>query len=229
MKNFSNTYIFSYATGLILIVATLLSYTAFTLKPAQVKNIENKKKQDLLASINIASTSDNAEVLYSKYVTSTYVINSKGEKSDVDAFYVEVKKEISKDISERKFPVYECTLDDGRKNYIVPVRGRGLGGPIWGYFALDADFNTVIGVAFDHEAETPGLGAKITTDAFKNNFKGKKLFDESNKFVSISMVKAGTTNNDIHKVDAISGGTITSNGVNEMIKDLKYYEPLLNK
>lgn len=224
MKNFSNTYIFSYATGLILIVATLLSYTAFTLKPAQVRNIENKKKQDLLASINIKSTSDNAEELYKKYMNSTYVVNSKGKKSEIDAFYVEMKKEIVKDIAKRQFPVYECTLDNGKKNYIIPVRGTGLGGPIWGYIALDSDFNTVVGVSFDHASETPGLGAKITTEDFKNKFKGKKLFD-GKEFKSISLVKAGTSKGD-YQVDAISGGTITSGGVNEMLKDLKYYKTL---
>lgn len=127
-------------------------------------------------------------------------------------------------------PVIICTKESGERCYIVPVRGKGLGGAIWGYIALKEDMNTIVGTTFDHDAETPGLGDKIAFKYFQNTFIGKKIFDESGKFMSISLVKGGNAGNDIHKVDAISGGTITSNGVDAMLKDcLINYETYFKK
>jgi Na+-transporting NADH:ubiquinone oxidoreductase subunit C len=98
------------------------------------------------------------------------------------------------------------------------LRGAGLWGPIWGYIALDEDKNTVFGADFSHEGETPGLGAEISTLQFQQQFQNKKLFDASNKFISINVEKIGTYKKpDDHKVDAISGGTITSKALEAMI------------
>jgi len=219
MKNFTNTYIFLYAAGLVILVAALLSFAAVQLKPLQTKNIENKKKQNILASINVESTAADADVQYSKYITNTFVINSKGETIEGDAFKVNMKKELAKPVEEMSLPVYEYTLDDGVKGIIVPMRGKGLGGAIWGFIAFKEDMNTAVGTTFDHEAETPGLGAKITLKEFQTSFKDKTIFDESGNFVSISLYKGGKADGDPHAVDAISGGTITSGGVNDMLKD----------
>ncbi len=230
MKNFSNTYIFLYAAGLVIIVAAMLSFTAIQLRPAQKKNIENKKMQDILSSVNIESTSQTVDELYKKNISSSYIINSKGEKIEGDAFKVNLKKEKSKPIEKRELPVYECTLDDGSSAYIIPVRGKGLGGPIWGFISFKEDMNTVIGTTFDHDAETPGLGAKITLKEFQMSFKDKQIFDESGDFVSISLLKGNKAAGNLHAVDAISGGTITSKGVDAMFKEcLKIYEPFLKK
>ena len=141
-----------------------------------------------------------------------------------------MKKEKSKPIEKRELPVYECTLDDGSSAYIIPVRGKGLGGPIWGFISFKEDMNTVIGTTFDHDAETPGLGAKITLKEFQMSFKDKQIFDESGDFVSISLLKGNKAAGNLHAVDAISGGTITSKGVDAMFKEcLKIYEPFLKK
>ncbi len=102
---------------------------------------------------------------------------------------------------------------------MVPVRGKGLWGPIWGYMALESDLNTISGAVFDHKGETPGLGAEINTDWFQEPFTGKTIFDESGKFVSITVVKGGADPSDPHGVDGISGGTITSKGLEEMLAD----------
>ncbi len=225
MKNFNNTYIFLYAAGLVIIVAALLSFAAVQLKPMQTKNIENKKKQNILASINVDVTGNNIDELYKKYITNTYVINTKGENVEGDAFKISMKKEASKSPEEMKLPVYEYTLDDGTKGVIVPVRGKGLGGAIWGFIAFQEDMNTIVGTTFDHEAETPGLGAKITLKEFQTSFKDKKIFDDSGNFVSVALMKGGKAAGNPHVVDAISGGTITSNGVDAMLKDcLTHYE-----
>ncbi|MCD4680486.1 MAG: NADH:ubiquinone reductase (Na(+)-transporting) subunit C [Bacteroidales bacterium] len=209
MKTYSNLYIFTYSSVLVIIIATLLSFTAFKLKPLQEKNIEIKKERDILSSIGVVSTAKNADDLFKTHVIRNIVINSKGVEIDGDAFNISHKKELEKPVDERLYPLFECQFD-GQKIFITPVWGIGMWGPIWGYIALEDDFNTIYGVSFASEAETPGLGAEIDTKSFQAPFKGKKIFDESGKFVSVSIIKGGAPPGDIHGVDAISGGTITS-------------------
>jgi Na+-transporting NADH:ubiquinone oxidoreductase subunit C len=218
MKNFSNTYIFIFSTVMVIIVALLLSMAAMQLKPFQDKNIEVEKKQNILTSIRVPSTTKNAVELYAKYITDSYVINNKGEKQDgVNAFDVELKIELEKPVSQRLLPVFVGTLDDQSNAYSLPVRGKGLWGPIWGYVSVKPDMNTIYGVTYDHQGETPGLGAEISLDWFQKPFTGKTLFKDSTDFVSIKVVKGGAPKDDPHAVDAISGGTITSKGLEAML------------
>lgn len=218
MKNFSNTYIFIFSVVMVVLVALLLSMAAMQLKPAQDKNIEQEKKQNILASIRIKATREEAVDLYAKYITETYVINSNGEKIDgVDAFKVELKNELGKPAAERNLPVFVGTLDDGSKVYVMPLRGKGLWGPIWGYISLKPDMNTIYGAIFDHQGETPGLGAEISTSWFQEEFYDKQIFNESNDFVSVKVLKGGAPDGDKHAVDAISGGTITSKALEAMV------------
>ncbi|MCG8373185.1 MAG: NADH:ubiquinone reductase (Na(+)-transporting) subunit C, partial [Balneolales bacterium] len=157
-----------------------------------------------------------------------YVVNSKGEKVDGDAFVVDLKKEHAKPVAEQKLPIFECEID-GKVKYIIPLRGSGLWGPIWGYMSVEDDMNTIYGANFDHEGETPGLGAEISTSMFEEPFKGKKLFDGNGKFVSILVAKASEKAPIEHKVDGISGGTITSKGLEKMLKDdLSAYKAFFN-
>ena len=218
MKNFSNKYIFTFSTVMVAIVALLLSLAAMQLKPFQDKNIEVEKKQNILASINVTSNAKNAQELYKKYIFGSFVINDKGKKqSNIDAFTVDLKNELTKPPDKRNLPVFESTLDNGEKAYIVPVRGKGLWGPIWGYVSFKKDLNTIEGAFFDHQGETPGLGAEIREPWFQKNFENKKIFSDSSKFVSIEVVKGGATPGNPHEVDAISGGTITSKGLQAML------------
>lgn len=128
----------------------------------------------------------------------------------------------------RQLPVYICKK--GERNYFIfSLRGKGLWGPIWGYLSLEGDFNTVYGTYFGHETETPGLGAVISTAKFQSQFQGKKLFTNL-KFVSVNVVKGGTEPGDLHGVDAISGSTVTSAGVEKMLYDCLYgYIEFINK
>ena len=113
---------------------------------------------------------------------------------------------------------------EGEKKYIIPLRGKGLWGPIWGFISFNDDLNTVFAAVFDHKAETPGLGAEINTSFFQDPFKGKTIFENQN--LSSLKFKKGGANGDIHKVDGISGGTITSDGVTDMLNErLKRYLP----
>ncbi len=219
MKQFSNRYIFTFSIIMVIAVATLLSLAATLLQPAQERNLEVEKKKNMLESINVPATRENTEELYDKYITESFVLNSRGELvSGVDAFTVVIKNEQKKPLEEQSLPVFRAEPADGEKVIIIPVEGKGLWGPIYGYVSLKSDMNTIYGVNFDHKGETPGLGAEINTTAFESQFHGKRLFD-NDSFISVQVLKGGAPESDIHGVDAISGGTITSNGLQNMIFD----------
>jgi Na+-transporting NADH:ubiquinone oxidoreductase subunit C len=144
------------------------------------------------------------------------VINQNKTKEGIEAFDVDLAKEIKKDPTERDAPLYVAEKD-GTTFFIVPLRGKGLWGPIWGYVALKEDVNTVFGAIFDHKTETPGLGAEISTPVFMDQFQNKKILDTEGSFTGIE-VRKGDAQGD-YQVDGISGGTITSVGVQDMIDD----------
>ncbi len=235
MNTQGNTYTFLYAAIMVIIAASILSGAAIGLKPRQDRNIEIEKKSNILTSVNKGLDADKAddktayvESEYSKYITNSYIVNSKGEKVDGDAFTVNLHKEQALPVEDRKLPVFECKDDDGSVKYVLPIRGKGLWGPIWGFIALEDDMNTIYGANFAHKGETPGLGAEINQKWFSDPFVGKKIFNEQGKLVSIKIKKGGADPNDMHAVDAISGGTITSDGVTDMISDcLATYENFL--
>jgi len=228
MKSFSNTYIFVFSSIMVVVVAAILSIAAMTLQPLQKKNIEINKKENILTSINIESTAKDAEDIFDKYIVESYVVDHRGnKKEEVDAFEVDMKKEMDKPLEERNLPVFISINDKEEKQYIFPVYGKGLWGPVWGYVSLEDNLSTVYGANFSHQGETPGLGAEISTEDFQNQFIGKEIFNEQGDFVSVSVKKGGTANpQSKYEVDGISGGTITSEGVDEMLNDcLKSYIP----
>jgi len=213
---YSDRYTIIYATVMTVIVAVLLAVAATALKPAQDANIALEKKKNILMSVGYEGADYNAD--YDKYITAE-VVDIKGEiVSGQDAFAIKPKKEAKKNRDEQLFPVFIYNSDDGSKYYIIPISGKGLWGPIWGYVALEGDFNTVFGAVYDHKTETPGLGAEITKKWFQDSFKGKKILDESGKIVSIYVKKGRGNKLDDHSVDGISGATITSVGVRKMLK-----------
>jgi Na+-transporting NADH:ubiquinone oxidoreductase subunit C len=230
MKHFTNRYIFIFSAVMVIIVATILSMAATLLKPQQEKNLEVEKKKSMLESINIPADRNNAEGLYSKYIKESRVIDSKGEeKKGIDAFTVEMKVEQKKAPADQSLAIFFATTDDGEKVIILPLEGKGLWGPIYGFISLKSDMNTVFGVTFDHKGETPGLGAEINTTAFESQFKGQKIFEDG-RFVSVKVLKSNEKPIENHSVDAISGGTITSKGLEKMLFDcLLKYEDYLKK
>lgn len=242
---YTNGYIFRYAGIMVIIAAAVLSTAAMLLKPFQERNVAIDKMGGILASAKIPDvTSENAIGLFDKYIKEEIVINQNGDvvdsysgdkKDEAKAFSLDMKKELYKKSQGEPYelPLYIISKDN-KTMYVIPVRGVGLWGPIWGNIALSDDLNTVVGATFDHKGETPGLGAEITADFFTDQFVGKTIFDDNGKFVSIMVVKGGITklpvNQQIHGVDAISGGTITSNGVSDMINNvLESYVPYLQK
>lgn len=262
MNTQGNIYTFIYASVMVIVVAAILSFTAITLQPIQERNVKIEKIQGILSSVGIESTVENAEELFSKYIVDDFVLDAQGQRIDgAKGFDVKLKPqvklmgeieklndelqkasetekksiqaEIAEKMKQRKLPAFLCKKEDGT-HLIIPVRGKGLWGPIWGFISFEEDLNTLYGVVFDHKGETPGLGAEISTDWFQKPFKGKKLFDESNKFIGINVYKGGAGSAKLagdleHGVDAISGGTITSKGLEKMLKDcLGDYQPYIS-
>jgi Na+-transporting NADH:ubiquinone oxidoreductase subunit C len=219
MKEFSSRYIFIFSSVMVVVVAIFLSLAATLLQPRQNKNLEIEKKKSMLESIGIPSTPATTESLYDKYISESFVLNSKGEVvPDVVAFDVDLRLEQKKKLDQQYLPVFRAKPDDGEQVIILPLQGKGLWGPIWGFVSLRSDMNTIYGVTFDHKGETPGLGAEINSTPFESMFNDKKIF-ENGKFTSIGVLKGGAKENDPHAVDGISGGTITSKGLEKMLID----------
>ncbi len=211
-----------YAAAISVLTAIILAFLSESLKPAQQANIILDKQINILRSVRITEASpEQVRALFQERVRKV-VVNSKGEElSGEDPDALVLKDEVNKPAAERKLPLYVYKGDDGRQYYIIPTYGVGLWGPIWGYVALEDDFNTVYGATFDHKSETPGLGAEIAEAEFQAQFPGKKILAEDNSFVSVRVVKPTekTDFSDEHRVDGISGGTITSRGTDAMLKN----------
>lgn len=216
---------------MVIVVAIALTVVAVLLKPKQEYNQRVEKMQNILISVHIESTTKNAEDLYNKFITQALAVNSKGDVVEgLNAFDVEMHLENKKKSEDKNLPVFICSADGNKKYYIVPVRGKGLWGPIWGYVSFHEDLNTIVGTRFGHKSETPGLGAEINTPTFQNQFIDKTIMNEKGEFVSVMVVKGGTPDTDKHGVDAISGGTITSKALEAMVHDcIKEYTVYFSK
>ena len=234
MNRDSNAYTFLFATIMVLVVASALAFTASSLKDLQAANVRKEKMQNILATVGINIRRDQAEDLYKKYITAELSLTKDGTVDEkTDAFEIKLSNELKKPVSEQRFPIYEANLDE-EKFYIIPLRGAGLWNAIWGYIALEEDKNTIKGAVFDHKGETAGLGAEITQKWFQDRFLGEKVFDVDGNLVGINVSKTNNDPKDLdkndHEVDAISGSTITGDGVTNMIKErLNNYLPYLEK
>ena len=232
MNRDSNDYTFIFATLMVLVVASALAFTASSLKDLQASNVRKEKMQNILATIGVETDREQAETLYNQYITGELSLTSDGGYDEkVSAFEINLNNELKKPVNEQRFPLYEASVD-GEKYYIVPLRGAGLWNAIWGYIALEEDKNTIKGAVFDHIGETAGLGAEITQEWFQNRFLGEKVFDENGNLVGINVSKTNNDPKDLdkddHEVDAISGATITGDGVTNMILErLNHYLPYL--
>jgi len=214
----SNGYTYTFATVMVVLVAVLLSAASLGLKSKQENNVKQEKMQSILSSVGVEVDRSGAEEAYNTVIEKVLTIKG-GEVVSEDretGFSIDMATAIKSSNMDREVPLYVANKD-GQTFYIVPLRGKGLWGPVWGFVSLESDGNTVVGANFGHKSETPGLGAEITTPMFTDQFPGKKI-SEAGMFQSISVVKKGTSNGD-YAVDGISGGTITSNGVNDMLSD----------
>ena len=217
MNRDSNKHTYIFAVLMVLSVAFVLSFTSESLKDLQNANVKKEKMQNILSSVGINVTRDESEDLYMDYISEELSLKSDGTiDDDIDAFDINLALEVKKDSETQRFPLYIANVEN-EKFYVIPLRGAGLWAEIWGYIALKEDINTIKGVSFDHKSETAGLGAEITEDWFIDSFTDEKINDSQGNFVGVYLTKS---NNDPrnedkmdNEVDAISGDTITGDGV----------------
>jgi len=235
MNRESNSYTFLFVGVMIVGIASILAYTSQTLKPLQKENIKKEKMQNILSTVGVNVSPDEAEKLYNQYIVEELSLRNDGSVNESLNPFSEINlaKELKKDYSNQHFPLYVAEIDS-EKFYIIELRGVGLWDAIWGYMSLKSDFNTINGVSFDHKGETAGLGAEITKDWFKDSFVNEKVFNENGDLVGITVLKGNNdpnnTDKDDHEVDAISGSTITGDGVTYMIMErLNNYLPYVEK
>ena len=250
----SNGYTFAFAITLVVVVGTILALLATGLKDRQDRNEEVKKQLDILSAMMDVDKKgkeinrSNAEEKFKKFVNLEKAViidgdgeivegmfDVKGKVVEGEAFDIDIRKEFKdkkRKPEHRNFPLFVGEDEKGNTVYVIPVIGNGLWGPIWGNICLDSDMNTIRGASFGHKGETPGLGAEITQKFFINGWVGEKLTDAEGLFTGFKVVKDGAGIDD-GRVDGITGGTITSKGVEEMANRclevyVKYFNNLKN-
>lgn len=227
MNTNSDAYTIIYAFVIVIIVAFLLAFVSSVLKPTQDANVELDKKSQILAALNIRNVEDVA-AKYAEIVKQDVIFGAdatQGPKAETGGFKI-----ANKDITPDNRPLYIAEID-GKVKKVVPVKGTGLWGGLWGYIAVDADGETVYGTYFSHESETAGLGARIAEQWFQDSFKGKKLYAAGEEDVVLCAVKPGKEGalSPDNYVDGITGATLTTDGVNNMIKEcMTLYKDILN-
>jgi len=225
MNTNSNVYTVIYTTIVCVLVAAVLAFVSQVLGPRQEANEKAETISQILTAAQFGEKSswndNNATInFYKENIQASFLVNPNGTSAgELDMENAEVYSVANlkaqnysiRDGVEFALPVY--VFNNGVT--VLPIYGAGLWGPVWGYIALDADLETIVGAYFDHESETPGLGGKIKDDpAFRAQFPGKKvLFEEENPF---NIVKGGA-NGMANGIDAITGATMTSKGVDAAI------------
>lgn len=231
MNTNSNTYTVIYTTVVCVLVAAILAVVSQSLKPKQEANEKAETISQILTAAQFGTKDEwsrkgNDAILdfYKENAAEAIVINADGEKvsdlnvADAAIYTVSQLKAQNYNIKDAakagdiQIPVYIFKNDVT----VVPVYGAGLWGPVWGYIAFQADLNTIAGAYFDHESETPGLGGKIKDDpAFRAQFNGKAVdYADAKPF---NIVKGGAPAGKANAIDAITGATMTSKGVDEAI------------
>ena len=215
----SDIYAIIYSAVVVVIVAFLLAGVSSMLKPKQDANVELDKKKQILASLNERNLPD-AAAKYDELIEKDIIVNAQGNEVATEGGF-----KVNNDaVDENNLPLYIANIN-GAKKYIVPMTGNGLWGGIWGYIALNDDCNTIYGVYFSHASETPGLGAEIAGDKFQNRFTKdkdgnaivKKVYDEAGK-VALAVEKGKGVAGEEYHIDAVSGATITCNGLQVMLE-----------
>jgi Na+-transporting NADH:ubiquinone oxidoreductase subunit C len=221
-----------YATILTVVCGVLLAVASEGLKPLQQANVELDEKRSILSSVFTLNKNDDVAAIYEKRVKA-YVVDAKGNVVEgKQPEEVDVVEEYKKPVDQRLLPVYEIISENdpnATDSFVLPVYGYGLWDNIWGFVALDKDLTTVKGVRYEHAGETPGLGARIATEEVQQRYVGKKITDGS-QIIAVQMMKGegNDYSNSPHKVDGMSGATITAKGLNNMLSEyLKAYESFI--
>ena len=244
MNTNSNVYTIVYTTIVVVVAAAILSIAAMALKPKQDANIKAETISQMLTAAGFSSKEELAKesneqilAMYSQNIKAAFLIDARGDKIDeleTEVSSIELQDNLKvehKNIAagDPSLPVYVFEKDGAEIN-VIPCYGAGLWGPIWGYIAFNAECTEIVGAYFDHDSETPGLGAKIKDEAwFREQFKGKKV-DFAHPDNPFDIVKGGAPEGAASQVDAITGATMTCNGLDQALDIwFKAYMPFLQK
>jgi len=223
-----------------MVVGGILSFTSQALEPAQKRSIELDTKSQILSSVmdreELKKMKPEEVLAYYDQRISSLVVDINGnivteneEGEPIVAEKVNIEKNYKKKPENRLYPVFKYINADNPEvvdSYILPLYGSGLWDKIWGFIALDSKLETIVGAAYAHRAETPGLGARIASSQVQNRYVGKEIYNDEGELVSVTMLKGeGNPGLNEHQVDGMSGATITGNGLNDMLKNyLNYYQ-----
>jgi Na+-transporting NADH:ubiquinone oxidoreductase subunit C len=223
---------FTVATVLCLVCSLVVSSAARILEPIQQRNKKVDVQKNVLLAAGLldgSAKTDEITSVYEQRITPVAVKLGTTEVADVAEDYdpaeargnakqsTEIKVDGPKPgVARRENVAFVYQVKDGDKidSYVLPIYGKGLWSTLYGFIALDADGETVVGISYYEHGETPGLGGEVENETWKAKWKGKQVYDEQGE-PSIELVKtsAGAEN----QIDALSGATITSNGVENMV------------
>ena len=222
---------------LCLVCSILVSTAAVTLKPLQISNKKDDIKRNILAVTGLNNQEGTVDELFSQFeVRLVDIATGQYADTDIDPVSYDQRKasadpQMSVNISGKQdiagigsrakmAPVYLLTEGDTIKQVVLPVHGYGLWSTLYGFLALDGDFNTINGLRFYDHAETPGLGGEVDNPKWRAQWEGKQVFDD-NGDVEIRVIRgyvSPDTTDAEHKVDGLSGATLTSNGVTNLLQ-----------
>jgi Na+-transporting NADH:ubiquinone oxidoreductase subunit C len=235
----SNGYIIRFIVILTVVLGSILSIAATFLKDRQDINKDLDAKKQILGAVTEINSETDVLALYKEQIEAIVVdINGDEQKTEVDPSKINIGKEYKKSPDKRLYPVFKYKEDGKVFAYIIPTYGNGLWDKIWGFVAVSNDFNSLAGISLDHKGETPGLGSRIAEPSVMARYKGKKIYDDKGKLVSINMLKGEHGGGDKsikffadkdNEVDGLSGATMTTKGVNKMLKNyFTHYENYFN-
>jgi Na+-transporting NADH:ubiquinone oxidoreductase subunit C len=228
----SNLYTLGFTSIVTIILGFFLALAADGLRDLQDTNVENDMKKNILVSLGFkpgnetAWTSDEIQKLFQENIEAV-VLDASGHRTEKDPKEIDTEKDVE------FLPIYLKKIGDNVEGYAIPIAGKGLWSTLFGYFAIEPDGRTVKGITFYKHGETPGLGAEVDKPWFQQNFIGKRFVDENDQLVGIHVIKGKVESDDqeaYHKVDGISGATMTGKGLELFLKDdLGKYEPFFKQ
>ncbi|MDP6628175.1 MAG: NADH:ubiquinone reductase (Na(+)-transporting) subunit C, partial [Candidatus Marinimicrobia bacterium] len=215
-----------------IVLGFFLALAADGLRDLQNLNVENDMKKNILLSLGFKPgdetpwSSDDIQKLFQENIE-TLVLDASGQRTEKDPKEIDTEKDVE------LLPIYLKKIGDNVEGYAIPIAGKGLWSTLFGYFAIEPDGRTVKGITFYKHGETPGLGGEVDKAWFQQNFIGKRFVDENDQLLGIHVIKGKVQSDDLeayHKVDGISGATMTGKGLQNFLKDdLTKYEPFFKQ
>ena len=228
----SNTYTLVFTSIVTIVLGFFLALAADGLRDLQDLNVENDMRKNILLSLGFKPgaetpwTSEDIQKLFEENIEAL-VLDASGQRTEKDPKEIDTEKDLE------FLPIYLKKIGDEVGGYAIPIAGKGLWSTLYGYFAIEPDGRTVKGITFYKHGETPGLGGEVDKVWFQQNFIGKRFVDENDQLLGIHVIKGKVQSDDqeaYHKVDGISGATMTGKGLEYFLKDdLAKYEPFFKE